>query len=109
MSAINGDLSSISGTALTPAQQTDATLFGTPSAIPTDETPGQQSDATLIDLSSGSSSSVATGLQAGMPPDLAAASALVGDLATQITQQGTQASSMYSMLSAENTLKLTQP
>jgi hypothetical protein len=109
MSAISGDLSSITGTALTPAQQTDAALFGTPSPIPTDETPEQQSDATLLDLTGGSSSSIAAELQAGMPPDLASASALVSDLAVQIGQQGPQAASIYSLLSAQNTLKLTQP
>ena len=43
-----------------------------------------------------------------MPPDLVAASALVGDLAVQIGQQGPAAASTYSLLSAENTLKLTQ-
>ena len=108
MSAISGDLSSITGAALTPAQQTDAALFGAPSPMPTDETPEQQSDATLLDVNGVSSSSIASELQAGMPPDLAAASALVGDLAVQIGQQGPQAASIYSLLSAENTLKLTQ-
>ena len=109
MSSINGDLSSISGAALTPAQETDAALFGAPSSIPTDETPEQQSDAVLLDLGGGGSGNVASSLQAGMPPDLATASALVGDLATQIGQQGSQAASTYSLLSAENTLKLIQP
>jgi hypothetical protein len=108
MSAISGDLSSITGAALTPAQQTDAALFGAPSPMPTDETPEQQSDATLLDVNGVSSSSIASELQAGMPLDLAAASALVGDLAVQIGQQGPQAASIYSLLSAENTLKLTQ-
>src|ERR1039458_7119753 len=108
MSAISDDLSSITGAALTPAQQTDAALFGAPSPMPTDETPEQQSDATLLDVNGVSSSSIASELQAGMPPDLAAASALVGDLAVQIGQQGPQAASIYSLLSAENTLKLTQ-
>ena len=109
MSAISGDLSSITGAALTPAQQTDAALFGTPRAIPANETPEQDSDATLLDVNSGSSSSIGSELEAGVPPDLAAASQLVSDTAAQITQQGSQATSMYSMLSASNTLKLTQP
>jgi hypothetical protein len=109
MSASSSNLSSITGAALTPAQQTDASLFGAPSPLSTGETPGQQSDATLLDLSGGSSSSIASEVQAGMPPDLASASALVGDLAVRIGQQGPQAASIYSLLSAANTLKLTQP
>lgn len=107
MSTISGDLSSITGTVLTPAQQTDAALFGAPTSIPTDETPEQQSDATLLDLSGGSSGAIASELQSGMPPDLATAAALVGDLAIQIGEQGPRAASVYSLLSAENTLKLT--
>ena len=107
MSAISSDLSSITGAALTPAQQTDAALFGTPSPVPANETPEQQSDATLLDVNSGSSS-LASELQAGMPPDLATASALVANLAIQIGQQGSTAASIYSLLSADNTLKLTQ-
>lgn len=114
MSAISGDLSSLTGAALTgaaltPNQQTDVALFGTPSPISTDETPEEQSDATLLDLSGGVTSSVTSDLEAGMPPDLAAASALVSDTAAQISQQGSQATSIYSLLSAQNTLKLTQP
>ncbi len=108
MSAISGDLSSITGAALTPAQQTDVALFGAPTPMPTSETPEQQSAATLLDVSGSSPSSIASELQAGMPPDLVAASALVGDLAVQIGQQGPAAASTYSLLSAENTLKLTQ-
>lgn len=107
VSAISSDLSSITGAALTPAQQTDAALFGTPSPVPANETPEQQSDATLLDVNSGSSS-LASELQAGMPPDLATASALVANLAIQIGQQGSTAASIYSLLSADNTLKLTQ-
>ncbi len=108
MSAISGDLSSITGAALTPSQQTDAALLGTPSQLATDETPEQQSDATLLDVSGGSSSTTTSEVQAGMPPDLASASALVSSLAVQIGQQGTQAASIYSLLSADNAFKLTQ-
>src|ERR1035437_4379999 len=106
MSAISGDLSSITGAALTPAQQTDAALFGAPSPMPTDETPEQQSEATLLDVNGVSSSSIASELQAGMLLDLAAASALVGDLAVQIGLQGPRAAANHSLLSAEKTLKL---
>ncbi len=109
VSAISGDNSSFPGSALTPAEQTDAALFGTPSAIPTDATPEQQSDAVLLDLTGTGSSSTASELAAGMPPDLATASALVSDLAAQIGEQGPQAASAYSLLSAEATLRLTQP
>ncbi len=108
MSAISGNPSLITRAALTPTQQTDAALFGAPSPLPTDETPEQQSDAALLDVSGGGSADSAAELQAGVPPDLAAASALVGDVAAQISQQGPQAASIYSLLSAENALKLTQ-
>lgn len=108
MSAISGNLSSITGAALTPAQQTDAALFGAPSSLPANETPTQQSDAALLDVSGAGSSSLAAELEAGMPPDLATASSLVANLAIQIGQQGPQAASIYSLLSADNTLKLTR-
>jgi hypothetical protein len=109
MSTTTGNISSITGSPLTPSQQTDAALFGTPSALTDGETPEQQSDAVLLDLDGGASSSnLSTQLSAGTPPDLATASALVSDLATQIGQLGSQASSTYSLLSAASTLKLIQ-
>ena len=42
-----------------------------------------------------------------MPPDLASASAEVADLAVEIGSQGSRAASVYSLLSAQDTLKLT--
>ncbi len=109
MSAISGNLSSVTGAALTPQQQVDAALFGTPSPVPTDETPTQESDAALLDVSGAGSSSVASEVQAGMPPDLATASALVANLAVEIGRQGPAAASIYSLLSAQDTLTLTRP
>ncbi len=108
MSTISGNLSPITGGGLTPSQQTDAALLGAPSPLATDETPEQQSDATLLDVNDSSSSSVASEVEGGMPADLTSASALVSDVAVQIGQQGPQAASIYSLLSADNTLKLTR-
>jgi len=43
-----------------------------------------------------------------MPPDLATASALVANLAVEIGRQGPAAASIYSLLSAQDTLTLTR-
>ncbi len=109
MSAISGDSSSINGAALTPQEQADAALFGTSGSVSTGETAQESADATLLDVTGSGSSSVSSDLEAGVPPDLTAASALVSDLAGQIGQSGSGASSAYSLLSADAALKLTTP
>ncbi len=115
MSSISGDTSSVTGAALTPAQLLDSALVGKPGSASTDQaslsthaTPQQQVDATLLDVAGGSAGTVASDLEAGVPPDLTAASALVSDLASNITAQGSGASAVYSLLSAQSTLKLTK-
>jgi hypothetical protein len=129
MSAISGDNGSLTGAPLTAQEQIDAGLFAAPGSLSTsqtaqessdavllggsgsgstDQTSAESADATLLDVTPGASGSVASDLDAGVPPDLTAASALVANLATQIGQQGTQASAVYSLLSADATLKLTK-
>jgi hypothetical protein len=115
MSSISGETNSVTGAALTPAQQTDLALLGrtgsaTTAGTPVSEyeTPQEQTGATLLDLTAGGSSNVASEVAAGVPPDLSAASALVSELVNNITAQGSAASAAYSMLSAGSTLKLTR-
>jgi hypothetical protein len=111
MAEISNDLSPISGSPATPAQQADEALVGTPAPVSKDETAKEAADATLVDLSSSgsSTSSVGSQLASDVPPDVVAAGALVSDLASQISGSGSEASSAYSLLSADATLKLTQP
>jgi len=129
MSAISGDNSSLTGAPLTAQEEIDEALFGASGSLSTGETAQESADAellggsssgstdltsadstdaTLLDVTPGASSTVASDLDAGVPPDLTAASALVSDLASQIGQQGTEAASVYSLLSADATLKLTK-
>jgi hypothetical protein len=112
MTRINNDLSSINGNLPTPAEQVDEALLGAPNPPAQDETPEQTADATLVDLSStaaAGSAQIGAQLQADVPPDMAAAGALVGDLAAQITGSGSEAASAQGLISASATLKLTQP
>ena len=110
MSGIDNDLSSISGSPMTPAQQADEALVGTPGSISDYETAEESGDATLLDLSpaGSSSSSISSELSEGIPADVVAAGALVDAVSSQISGSGPEASSAYSLLSADATLKLTQ-
>jgi len=109
MSAINGDLRTISGTDLKPSHEAGAGQTGNKGAGAVVETPEQQSDAVVLDLSGPGPRSIGSRPAVGVPADLSAASALVGDLASQITQAGPQAASAHSRVSAQATFKLTQP
>lgn len=134
MSAISGTTGTITGAALTPQEQAEAALFGgnatntvssyvTPvdeadtelfggsvaSALAANETPGEAADAALVNVSGGSTNSVYSDLEAGVPANLTAASALVSNLAGEIGQSGGIASQTYSLLSAATSLKLTTP
>lgn len=108
MSYIGGDNGSVTGAPLTPREQADAALFGSPAPLSSSETEPESAEATLVDVTPGSAGSLNSGLEANVPPDMATASALVSNLATQIGQQGTTASSAHSLLSAAATLKLTK-
>ena len=134
MSAISGTTGSITGASLTPQEQADSALFGgsatnsvspyvTPQdevdtelfggsvagALANDETPAEAADAALVSVSGGATNSVYSDLEAGVPANLTAASALVSNLAGEVGQQGGIAASAYSLLSAASTLKLTTP
>jgi hypothetical protein len=110
MTRISNDLGSITGNAPTPSEQTDPALLGTPAPLQQGETPEEAADATLVELSNTAtnSASVSTELEAGVPADVVAASALVGDLAGQISSAGSSALSAQSLISADAAFKLTK-
>ena len=134
MSAISGTTGAITGAPLTPQEQAEAALFGgsatnttspyvTPQdeadtelfggsvagAIANHETPTEAADAALVSVPGAGTNSLYSALEAGVPANLAAASALVNNLAGEVGQQGGLAASTYSLLSAASTLKLTAP
>ncbi|HWD69286.1 MAG TPA: hypothetical protein VG293_03765 [Solirubrobacteraceae bacterium] len=110
MSSISNDLSSITGNAPTPSEQTDEALLGTPAPLTQGETPEEAADATLVQLSgtATNSTNVSSELDSGVPADLAAAGALVSELAGQISGTGSQALSAQSLISADAAYKLTK-
>ncbi|MGC9220242.1 MAG: hypothetical protein ACP5H2_02665 [Solirubrobacteraceae bacterium] len=108
MTSISSDLSTITGANPTPVEQADESLVGTPKAVSSYESAKQYADAALVDLTSPDTSGVASDLATNVPPSLTAASALVSTLAQQISQSGTQATTAYSLLSAQSALKLTR-
>jgi hypothetical protein len=110
MSSISNDLSTISGSTPSPAEQTDEALLGTPAPLTKGETPEQAADATLVDLSSTATNStnISGELDSGVPADVVAAGALVSDLAGQIGGAGSAALSAQSLISADAAYKLTK-
>lgn len=110
MTRINSDRGSITGSAPTPSEQTDEALLGTPAPLAPGETPEEAADATLVELSNTVTSSVnvSSELEAGVPADMVAAGALVGDLAGQISSAGSSALSAQSLISADAAFKLTK-
>jgi hypothetical protein len=111
MSSISNDLSTITGSTPTPAEQTDeALLGGSPAPLTKGETPEESADATLVDLSSTATNStnISGELDSGVPADVVAAGALVSDLAGQISGSGSEALSAQSLISADAAYKLTK-
>lgn len=102
-----------SGAALTPQQQAELGLLGGNTSAPLtspNETAQQEADAALVDLSPASTApSVSAALAAGATPEEAEASALVSQLASDISASGPTAASIYSQLSASATYSLTKP
>jgi hypothetical protein len=110
MTRISNDLGSITGNAPTPSEQADEALVGTPGTITQGETAEESADATLVELSNTATNSanVSNELEAGVPADMVAAGALVGDLAGQISSAGSSALSAQSLISADAAFKLTK-
>ena len=110
MSSISNDLSSLSGNAPTPSEQTEDALLGTPAPLTQGETPAEAADATLVELSGSATNAtnVSGELESGVPADLAAAGALVSELAGQISGAGSGAVAAQSLLSADAAFKLTK-
>jgi hypothetical protein len=99
---------SVSGAQETPQQQEEAALLGTTGNLTAGETPEQSAAAALVDLSGGATSAVPSELQAGEPPDLVAASALVGSLVEQIGAESSNAANAYQLLSSSAVYSLTK-
>jgi hypothetical protein len=93
---------------LSPLQQADETLLGGisggASLTSSSGTPEQQADAVLVDLLGGdSASAISSDVSAGEAPAETVDAALVTSLASQITAEGSQASTAYQLLSASAT------
>ena len=103
-------LTTVSGSPLTPGQQADEALVGRPVQISQGETAQEAADAELVDLSApaANSTNISSELQAGVPADLAAAGALVSELAGQIGGAGSEALSAQSLITADAAYKLTK-
>ena len=110
MTRISNDLGSVTGNAPTPSEQADEALVGTPGTITQGETAEESADATLVELSNTATNSgnVSNELESGVPADIAAAGALVSDLAGQISGGSSSALSAQSLITADATFKLTK-
>jgi hypothetical protein len=96
---------------VTPQDEVDTELFGgsVAGALANSDTPAEAADAELVSVPGSGTNAIYADLEAGVPADLTAASALVSNVAGQIGQPGGLAASAHSLLSAESIYKLTQP